>query len=45
MTALGWTLAILGGLIVGMVLASMLLFREPIEPDEDPIERQFRDRL
>lgn len=41
MTALIWTLATFGGLIIGGFLWAALTYREPIKSDEDPIERQF----
>lgn len=36
MTALAWTLSVFVGLAVAFVLASMMLFRDPITPEPDP---------
>jgi hypothetical protein len=38
--ALGWAVATLGGLGIGMIVSAMIFFREPIH---DPIEREFGD--
>ncbi len=42
MSTLAWTLATLGGLVLGAFLYAALSYRERIE--DDPIERQFKER-
>ncbi len=52
MTALGWFFLAIGSVVVAFILASMLLFRDPItDPSEDeypepkPVPHVGRDRL
>lgn len=45
MTEVLWVLAVIGGLGVGFVLASMLFFPDPApEPDDPPYQRQYEER-